>query len=94
VSVIRIDSARLRSRWAVPFRAYPREQLTARDVQILDAIVADPSATRRQIGAGLAISENSVKLHLKRAYRLLGAETRAQVYALWSERQAAQRRAA
>jgi DNA-binding CsgD family transcriptional regulator len=68
--------------------------LTARDVQILDAIIADPSATRRQIGVELGISENSVKLHLKRAYRLLGAETRAQVYALWSERRTAGRRAA
>lgn len=40
---------------------------------------------RKDIGVVLGISENTVKTHLQRAYKALGAETRTDAYALLKE---------
>ena len=51
------------------------EQLTDRELAVL-TLVAE-GMTQRQIAAQLFISHNTVKSHLKNAYRKLGAASRA-----------------
>jgi len=59
-------------------------RLTARERQLIRAIVAQPSAKYMTIGAGLGISEHTVHNHLTSIYRKLGLVNRIEllVYAI------------
>jgi LuxR family maltose regulon positive regulatory protein len=52
----------------------PLEALTARELQVLAQLTV--KATYREIGAALYLSENTVKTHVGRVYRKLGAGSR------------------
>ena len=54
--------------------------LSQRETDVLRAV--SQGLNNREIGAKLGISENSVKMHLKRAYFKLGANDRAEAVAL------------
>jgi DNA-binding NarL/FixJ family response regulator len=54
--------------------------LSQRETDVLRAV--SQGLNNREIGAKLGISENSVKMHLKRAYFKLGAGDRAEAVAL------------
>jgi two-component system NarL family response regulator len=58
--------------------------LSQRETDVLRAV--SQGLNNREIGAKLGISENSVKMHLKRAYFKLGANDRAEAVALASKR--------
>lgn len=58
--------------------------LSQRETDVLRAV--SQGLNNREIGAKLGISENSVKMHLKRAYFKLGAGDRAEAVALASKR--------
>lgn len=60
--------------------ALPRTPFTARELQILEALAE--GQTNREIGARLAIAEDTVKTHLRRLYQKLGASDRAQAVAI------------
>lgn len=53
----------------------PGEPLNARELEILTMITT--GATNAEIGRALFVSENTVKEHLRRAFRKLGARDRA-----------------
>lgn len=57
-----------------------RAPFTARETQILHAVRA--GKTNRQIARELYLSENTIKTHLQRLFRKLGASNRAQAVAL------------
>ena len=58
--------------------------LSSREVEVLK--VAQKGFGNREIGSELGISENSVKMHLKRAFFKLGASDRAEAVSLASKR--------
>ena len=58
--------------------------LSPRETDVLRAVAR--GANNREIGAELGISENSVKMHLKRAYFKLGASDRAEAVTLAMQR--------
>jgi DNA-binding NarL/FixJ family response regulator len=58
--------------------------LSPRETDVLRAVAR--GANNREIGAELGISENSVKMHLKRAYFKLGASDRAEAVTLAIQR--------
>lgn len=58
--------------------------LSSREVEVLKA--AQKGLGNREIGSELGISENSVKMHLKRAFFKLGASDRAEAVSLASKR--------
>jgi DNA-binding CsgD family transcriptional regulator len=55
--------------------AWPLEQLTAREIEVLRAL--RQHTTVRSLAAGLFVSANTVKTHLRNVYRKLGVSTRA-----------------
>ena len=57
-----------------------KSDLTAREIQILEAVADGHS--NKQIGATLAIAEDTVKTHLRRLFEKLGAQDRAQAVAI------------
>ncbi len=57
-----------------------RMDLTLREIQVLEA-VAD-GKTNKEIGVAFAISEETVKSHLRKLYEKLGASDRAQAVAI------------
>lgn len=59
-------------------------ELTAREIQVLTGCIHGRS--NGEIGRHLYLSEDTVKTHLRRAYRKLGARDRAQAVALVYER--------
>ncbi|MBD0020796.1 hypothetical protein GII33_19405 [Gordonia pseudamarae] len=68
----------------VPIAATPpKNMLTARERQVIAHICT--GATNRQIARALAVSEQTVKSHLKRIFKKLGATTRAEAIALYAE---------
>ena len=75
---LRDRSARLRRRLRTPMRLAPEygEELSDRELDVLR--LAAEGLDQRQIGEQLFISYNTVKSHLKTAYRKLGVTSRAQ----------------
>lgn len=59
---------------ATPQPAAARDTLTPREREVLDQLVAGQSS--KEIARGLAISDDTVKSHLKRIYQKLGVRSR------------------
>jgi DNA-binding CsgD family transcriptional regulator len=62
------------------WRGEEKRRLTVREKQVVNLVVEGRS--NRQVGQLLDISEETVKLHLYRAYNKLGIDTRHQLLAL------------
>ena len=58
--------------------------LSPREAEVIDC--AARGLNNREIGASLGISENSVKMHLKRAFFKLGASDRAEAVTIAIQR--------
>lgn len=77
-----IRTAPARGRRPVPPAAAtrPPDRLSPREIEVLDLLTL--GRTNRQIARALGITERTVKAHLSRVFRILGASDRVQA-ALW-----------
>lgn len=62
------------------WRGLPGHRLSARQIEIIAA--ASRGLSNRQIGKELALSEDTVKTHLRRSFRQAGARDRAHLVAI------------
>lgn len=60
----------------------PLCELTPRQMELLEVLVARPAATNRDLARCLHVSENAVKKYLREIYRTVGAQNRSECLAL------------
>ena len=60
----------------------PLCELTPRQMELLEVLVANPAATNSDLAQRLYVSENTVKKYLKEIYRAVGAQNRSECLAL------------
>jgi DNA-binding NarL/FixJ family response regulator len=56
----------------------PLCELTPRQMELLEVLVANPAATNSDLAQRLHVSENTVKKYLKEIYRAVGAQNRSE----------------